>query len=39
MANPVLNDKAFQRADQLVQAGGDTMSLEGTINKLSLIHI
>jgi uncharacterized YccA/Bax inhibitor family protein len=37
MANPVLNDKAFQRADQLVQAGGDTMSLEGTINKTAFL--
>lgn len=37
MANPVLNDKAFQRADQLVGAGSDVMSFEGTINKTAFL--
>lgn len=37
MANPVLNDKAFQRADQLVGAGSEVMSFEGTINKTAFL--
>lgn len=37
MANPVLNDKAFQRADQLVGAGDEVMSFEGTINKTAFL--
>jgi uncharacterized YccA/Bax inhibitor family protein len=37
MANPVLNDKAFQRADQLVQASSEVMSVEGTINKTAFL--
>lgn len=37
MANPVLNDKAFQRADQLVQTSGEVMSVEGTINKTAFL--
>jgi uncharacterized YccA/Bax inhibitor family protein len=37
VANPVLNDKAFQRADQLVQTSGEVMSVEGTINKTAFL--
>lgn len=37
MANPVLNDKAFQRADHLVQTSGEVMSFEGTINKTAFL--
>jgi uncharacterized YccA/Bax inhibitor family protein len=37
MANPVLNDKAFQRADQLVQTSGEVMSVEGTVNKTAFL--
>ena len=37
MANPVLNEKAFQRADQLVGASEEAMSLEGTINKTAFL--
>lgn len=37
MANPVLNEKAFQRADQLVGASDEVMSLEGTINKTAFL--
>ncbi|HET7248271.1 MAG TPA: Bax inhibitor-1/YccA family protein [Gemmatimonadales bacterium] len=38
MANPLLNDKAFQRADQYTQAaGGEVMSVEGAINKTALL--
>ena len=37
MANPVLNAKAFQRADQLVQTSGEVMSVEGTINKTAFL--
>ena len=37
MANPVFNDKAFQRAGQLVQTSGDVMTLEGTINKTAFL--
>lgn len=38
MANPLLNDKAFQRADQYTQvAGGELMSVEGAINKTALL--
>jgi len=37
MANPVLTDKAFQRADQLVGAGDEVMSFEGTINKTAFL--
>ncbi|HEY6225066.1 MAG TPA: Bax inhibitor-1/YccA family protein [Gemmatimonadales bacterium] len=38
MANPVLNDKAFQRAGQYAQAdAGELMSVEGAINKTALL--
>jgi uncharacterized YccA/Bax inhibitor family protein len=37
MANPVLNEKAFQRADQLVGASEEAMSLEGTVNKTAFL--
>jgi uncharacterized YccA/Bax inhibitor family protein len=38
MANPVLNDKAFQRAGQYTQAAtGELMSVEGAINKTALL--
>jgi uncharacterized YccA/Bax inhibitor family protein len=38
MANPVLNDKAFQRAEQYTQAAsGELMSVEGAINKTALL--
>lgn len=37
MANPVLNEKAFQRADQLVGASDEIMSLEGTVNKTAFL--
>lgn len=38
MANPVLNDKAFQRADQAAQAyAGEQMSVEGAINKTAFL--
>jgi len=37
MANPVLNEKAFQRVDQLVGASDEVMSLEGTINKTAFL--
>ena len=37
MANPVLNEKAFHRADQLVGASDEVMSLEGTINKTAFL--
>jgi len=38
MANPVLNDKAFQRAGQYAQAGtGELMSVEGAINKTAFL--
>ena len=38
MANPLLNDKAFQRAEQYAQAGtGEVMSVEGAINKTALL--
>ena len=38
MANPVLNDKAFQRADQYAQvAGGELMSVEGAVNKTAFL--
>lgn len=37
MANPVFNDKAFQRADQRVQVSGEVMSVEGTINKTAFL--
>lgn len=37
MANPLMNDKAFQRAGQLVQTSGDVMTLEGTINKTAFL--
>ncbi len=39
MANPVLNDKAFQRADQMVGAGSEVMSFEGTINKTAFLLV
>ena len=37
MANPVLNEKAFQRVDQLVGASEEVMSLEGTVNKTAFL--
>jgi len=38
MANPVLNDKAFQRAEQYGQtATGELMSVEGAINKTAFL--
>jgi uncharacterized YccA/Bax inhibitor family protein len=38
MANPVLNDKAFQRAGQYTQAAsGELMSVEGSINKTAFL--
>ena len=38
MANPLLNDKAFQRAGQYAQAGtGEVMSVEGAINKTAFL--
>ncbi len=38
MANPVLNDKAFLRADQYSQAAtGELMSVEGAINKTAFL--
>jgi len=38
MANPVLNDKAFQRAGQYTQVdAGELMSVEGTINKTAFL--
>jgi uncharacterized YccA/Bax inhibitor family protein len=38
MANPVLNDKAFQRAEQYTQAAsGELMSVEGAINKTAFL--
>lgn len=38
MANPVLNDKAFQRAEQYTQASaGELMSVEGAINKTAFL--
>lgn len=38
MANPVLNDKAFQRAEQYGQtATGELMSVEGAINKTAFM--
>ncbi len=37
MANPVLNDKALQRYEQLVGASGETMSVEGTVNKTGFL--
>jgi uncharacterized YccA/Bax inhibitor family protein len=38
MANPVLNDKAFQRAEQHAQAAsGELMSVEGAINKTAFL--
>ena len=37
MANPVLNEKAFQRVDHLVGASEEVMSLEGTVNKTAFL--
>lgn len=37
MANPLLNEKAFRRVDQLVQAAGESMTIEGTINKTAFL--
>ncbi len=38
MANPLLSDKAFQRADQYAQATtGELMSVEGAINKSAFL--
>lgn len=38
MANPLLSDKAFQRADQYAQAtSGELMSVEGAINKSAFL--
>ncbi len=38
MANPVLNDKAFQRAGQYAQVdAGELMSVEGAINKTAFL--
>lgn len=38
MANPVLNDKVFQRAGQYAQAdAGELMSVEGAINKTAFM--
>ncbi|MGH7538469.1 MAG: Bax inhibitor-1/YccA family protein [Gemmatimonadales bacterium] len=38
MANPVLNDKVFQRAERMAQtAAGETMSVEGSINKSAFL--
>jgi uncharacterized YccA/Bax inhibitor family protein len=38
MANPLLNDRAYQRAEQYAQAGtGEVMSVEGAINKTALL--
>lgn len=38
MANPLLNDKAFQRAGQYAQVdAGELMSVEGAINKTALL--
>lgn len=38
MANPVLNDKAFQRAEQYTQtAAGELMTVEGAINKTAFL--
>lgn len=37
MANPLLNEKAFRRVDQLVQTAGESMTIEGTINKTAFL--
>ncbi|HTR20230.1 MAG TPA: Bax inhibitor-1/YccA family protein [Gemmatimonadales bacterium] len=37
MANPVLNDKAFQRADQAATYTGEQMSVEGAVNKTAFL--
>lgn len=37
MANPLLNEKAFRRVDQLVQTAGEAMTIEGTINKTAFL--
>jgi len=37
MANPLLNEKAFRRADQMVQTAGEVMTIEGVINKTALL--
>jgi uncharacterized YccA/Bax inhibitor family protein len=38
MANPLLSDKAFQRADQYTQvSSGELMSVEGAINKSAFL--
>jgi uncharacterized YccA/Bax inhibitor family protein len=37
MANPLLNEKAFRRVDQMVQTAGEAMTIEGVINKTALL--
>jgi uncharacterized YccA/Bax inhibitor family protein len=37
MANPLLNEKAFRRVDQMVQTAGEVMTIEGVINKTALL--
>ncbi len=37
MANPLLNEKAFRRVDQLVQTAGEPMTIEGTVNKTAFL--
>ena len=37
MANPLLNERAFRRVDQLVRTAGEVMTIEGVINKTALL--